>query len=208
MFKFNKISLSIVRLTVVSVSLGALFGSHLSYATDTYNSNKKTTVEQTTTQTTSTAPAARPVAKKAAPVTTTTSNTTTLTTKEGDLRKVLDADALKKMDDSLCVNGFKAYVGNIDKNVCQSKATAPDLAYSCIWKEEGNAAYAPTPQGPCALDYAEHQGSIIVAKNDYKSDPPLSYGTEAQCCFRAAKGPTTSTVEVSPTTTTVAPKTK
>ncbi|MDO8520243.1 MAG: hypothetical protein Q7T11_08800 [Deltaproteobacteria bacterium] len=198
MFKFNKIS-------VATLSLGALFCAPL-YAADTYNSKKTTTVEQTTTQTTSTAPrpAARP--KKVAPVTTTTSSTTTLTTKDGDMRKVLDEKALKKMSKSLCVTGFKAQVGSGKKNVCQNKATAPDIAYSCVWKEKGDAAYAPTNQGPCSLDYSEHQGSIVITKSDYASSPPLRYGAEAQCCFRAAQGPQTSTLERSPTTTTVAPK--
>lgn len=192
MLKINKISLA-----AVSLVLGTLSGIPLSFAADSYNSNKTTTVEQTTVQTTSTPP--RPVVKKVAPVT--TSTTTTLTTTDGDLRKVLDEDALKKMSDTLCVEGFKASVGNDTKNVCQGKATAPDIAYSCVWKDDGNAAYPQTPQGPCTLDYAVHQDSIIVTKNDYASNPPLPYGSEAQCCFRAAKGPTTSTVETSPTTT-------
>ena len=192
MLKINKISFAAVGLV-----LGTLSGVASTYATDTYNSNKTTTVQQTTTQTTSTAP--RPVVKKVAPVTTET--TTTLTTTEGDVRKVLDEDALKKISDTLCAKGFKASVGNDKKNVCQGKATVPDIAYSCVWTEEGNAAYPQTPQGPCTLDYAVHQDSIIVTKNDYASSPPLSYATEAQCCFRAAKGPTTSTVETSPTTT-------
>lgn len=205
MLKLNKISLAIA-----GVTLWTLMGAHLVHAADTYDNKKTTTVEQTTVQTSTTAPrpAVRAV-KKAAPVipvTTTTSNTTTLTTQEGDLRKVLDEDALKKMSDSLCAESFKAYVGNDGKNICQGKATVPDIAYSCIWKGEGNAAYAPTPQGPCALDFSEHAGSIIVTKDDYSSSPPLSYGTEAHCCFRAAKGPTTSTIAVSPTTTTVVPK--
>lgn len=205
MFKLNKISF-----VAVSVTLGVFLSSPVSYAVDTYNNNKTTTVESTTTQTSTTTPprpAAQPV-KKVAPVTTTTSNTTTLTTKEGDIRKVLDEEALKKMQATLCTSGFKAYVGNDTKNVCQSKGVVPDIAYSCVWKEEGNAAYAQTPQGPCALDFSEHQGSIVVAKNDYSSSPPLSYGTEAQCCFRAAKGPTTSNMQVSPTTTTVTPVSK
>lgn len=81
MFKLNKISLA-----VVSVSIGALLSAHFLYATDTYNNKKTTTVEQTTTQTTTTAP--RPI-KKVVPVTTTTTKMTTLTTKEGELRKVL-----------------------------------------------------------------------------------------------------------------------
>lgn len=204
MYKFIKISL-----TFSAVTLTASLISPSSYAVDTYDNKKTTTVEQTTTQTTTTAPKpiARPV-KKVAPVTTTTSNTTTLTTKEGELRKVLDEDALKKLSDTLCAEGFKAYVGNDKQNVCQGKATVPDIAYSCVWHERGNAAFAPTPQGPCALDYVEHQASIIVTKSEFTASPPLPYGTEAHCCFRAAQGPTTSTVETSPTTTTVAPKVK
>jgi hypothetical protein len=205
MFKFN-----IMSVAVVGVSLGTLFGSPVAHATDTYNNQKTTTVEQTTTQTTSTAPhvVAKPV-KKVAPVTTTTSNTTTLVTKDGELRKVLDEDALKKLaqdDGGVCVTGFKAYVGNDKKNVCQTKAKSPDIAYSCVWHEEGNAAFAPTPQGPCSLDYAEHQESIVVTKSEFTAGPPLPYGTEAQCCFRAAQGPATSTVVVSPTTTSVVHK--
>ncbi len=205
MFQFKKIPLA-----VVSLSLGVLLTSQIASAAETYNNKKTTTVEQTTTQTsTTTAPRATPrAAPKVVPVTTTSNTTTTLTTKEGELRKVLDEDALKdlaKLDNGLCAEGFKSSVGNDNKNICQGKGVAPDIAYSCIWKEEGNAAYAPTPQGPCTLDYAEHKGSIIVTKNDYKSFPPLPYGSEAQCCFRAAKGPATSSVEVSPTTTTVTP---
>jgi hypothetical protein len=197
MLKFNTKSLA-----TVSVTLGLLLSSQLSHAADTYNNKKTTTVEQTTTQTTSTAPrpaarpAPRPVAK-VAPVT--TSSTTTVTVKNGDLRKVLDEDALKKMSDSLCTEGFKAYVGNDKKNVCQGKAEVPDLAYSCVWNESGNAAYSPTEQGPCSLDYSVHKDSIVVTKNEYTANPPLSYGTEAQCCFRAAQGPAVSSTEVSPT---------
>ena len=206
MFQSKKISI-----TVLSITLGTLLYSPLfSYAKDTYESKKTTTVEQTTTST-STKPATSTPVKKAAPVkpvTTTTSTTTTSTTNEGDVRKVLDEKALKKMSDSLCVKGFKAYVGNDEKNICQSKAEVPDIAYSCVWKDEGNAAYAATAQGPCALDYSEHKGSLMVTKNDYKSYPPLPYGSEAQCCFRAAKGPKTVDVQVSPTTTTVTPTTK
>ncbi|OGQ23189.1 MAG: hypothetical protein A3I05_02850 [Deltaproteobacteria bacterium RIFCSPLOWO2_02_FULL_44_10] len=201
-FRWNK-----VQLVVVGLSLGVLFSGPLSHAADTYNNKKTTTIEQTTTQTRSTAPAVRP-AKKEIPVTTTTSNTTTSTTKEGDLRKVLDADALKKMSDSLCVTGFKAYVGNDKKNVCQGNASAPDVAYSCVWAKKGNAAFAPTVQGPCSLDYSEHQKSVVITKGEYTSRPPLAYGTEAHCCFRAARGPSTNTVERSPTTTTVEPSPK
>lgn len=156
-------------LAIASLSLGILLSNHLAYAADT----KVTT---------------------ATPVTTTTS-----ITKEGDVRKVLDEDALKKMADGLCVEGFKAYVGNDNKNICQGQADAPDIAYSCVWHEDGNAAFAPTPEGPCSLDFVEHRKSLIVTKNEYTASPPLPYGTEAHCCFRAAQGPATSTVEVKPT---------
>lgn len=192
MFKINKISLALL-----SLSLGSLLSSNFSYAASTYDNKKTTTVEQTTTQTTSTAPVVYR-AKKVVPVT--TEKTTTLTVKEGEPRQVLDEDALKKMADSLCVEGFKAYVGNDNKNVCQGKATVPDLAYSCVWHENGNAAFSSDPQGPCTLDFSEHQKSIVVTKNEYTASPPLPYGTEAQCCFRAAQGPSVSTLETSPTT--------
>ncbi|MBF0104403.1 MAG: hypothetical protein HQM16_03645 [Deltaproteobacteria bacterium] len=172
--------------------------SHLTYAADTYDNKKTTTVEQTTTQSTTTKPKPVVIYKRSKPVL--TKETTTVTIKEGALRTVLDEDALKKMLDSLCVDGFRAYVGNDKKNVCQSKATTPDIAYSCIWKENGNAAFAPTDQGPCALDYAEHKESVIITKDDYTASPPLAYGTEAQCCFRAAQGPDTKTSTTSPVT--------
>jgi hypothetical protein len=187
---------------MVGLSLSFFSSAPLLHAADTYNKST-TTVEKTTTQT-STAP--RRAVKKAAPVTTTTSNTTTMVTREGEMRKVLDENALKKMSDSLCVKGFRAYVGNDKKNLCQGKATSPDIAYSCVWSEDGNAAYSPTTRGPCALEHSEHQESIAVSKDDYSSHPPLAYGTEAHCCFRAAQGPPTSTMEKSPTVTTVAPK--
>lgn len=201
MFKYNKILL-----TLVGLSLGGLLTSHLSQATDTYNNKKTTTVEQTTTATTTTAPKPVKKASPVKPVTVTTSNTTTLTTKEAEPRKVLDEDTLKNMIETVCVHGFKAYVGNDKKNVCQGKATVPDIAYSCVWHEDGQAAFEPTPQGPCMLDFTEHRGSIVVTKEEFSTSPPLPYGTEAHCCFRAAKGPSTSTVETSPTTTTVVPK--
>ncbi len=192
----------------LSLFLGVLCASHITLATNTYDNKKTTTVEQTTVQTTSTAPAPAPVKKAAptTPLTTTTTNTTTLTTKPGELRKVLDEAALKKMSDSLCVKGFKPYVGNDTKNVCQGLAVVPDLAYSCVWTDAGSAAFAPTVQGPCTLEYAEHKKSLIITKTDYSTSPPLPYGTEAQCCFRAAQGPATSSVETSPTTTIVVPK--
>jgi hypothetical protein len=164
--------------SMISAFFGILLLSPVTYGEDT-----TTQVQQVTTQT---IPPAK-VVKKTAPikVTTTTTSTTNDTTMP---RQVLDEDALKKMGDSVCTDGFRAYVGNDSKNVCQSKASSPDLAYSCVWKDNSNAAYPPTNQGPCALDYAEHRESVIVTKEDF-SNPPLSYGTEAQCCFRAAQGP-------------------
>ncbi|QQR80173.1 MAG: hypothetical protein IPJ69_12755 [Deltaproteobacteria bacterium] len=172
-----------ISLTLASLSLGALLTSSISYA-----ENKTTTVEETSSQTTTT-----PVKKSIPATTTTTYNTTETTTKESEVRVVLDQEALKKMSGTLCTDGFKAYVGNDNKNICQGKATTPDLAYSCVWDKKGEAAYASTPKGPCNLDFTEHRGSIIITKTDYKSNPPLAYGTEAQCCFRAAKDPSQKT---------------
>lgn len=188
---------------VMSLFVSGLLASPMTYATDTYNKQKTTT--ETTTQTTSTAPARRIVKKAAPPVTTTTSNTTTLTTTPGEMHPVKDEEDLKRMISQLCVDGFKAYVGNDKKNVCQTKATSPDLAYSCVWHDEGTAAYSPTAQGPCTLGYAVHKDSIIVTKAEFTS-PPLPYGTEAQCCFRSAQGDPTTAVVNSPTTTTTVQK--
>lgn len=145
----------------------------------------KTTVEETTTQTTV------PTGKRNKPVTTSSTSTTEVVTKTQP-RKVLDEEALKKMSNTLCTDGFKSVVGVDKKNVCQGKAAAPDIAYSCVWNKKGAAAYAPTEQGPCSLDFAEHRGSIVITKEDYSSSPPLPYGTEVQCCFRAAKDPSVS----------------
>lgn len=144
---------------------------------------KTTTIQETTTSTTV------PATKKKVPATTSTTTTTEITTKETQPRQVLDVEALKKMEDTLCADGFKAYVGTDKNNVCQTKATAPDIAYSCVWDKQGTAAFAPTAQGPCKLDFTNHSGSIVVTKTEYDSPPPLSYGKEAQCCFRAAQGP-------------------
>lgn len=166
------------------ILFGATFFSHLSYA-----EQKVTTTEETTTQTTTTPRGS----KKAPATTTTTSNTSATVTKEAapkpelDSRTVLNEEMLKKMSNTLCTDGFKAYVGSDKRNICQSRVTAPDIAYSCIWDKRGNAAYAPTPQGPCSLDFTDHKGSIVITKNDF-SNPPLPYGTEAQCCYRAAQG--------------------
>jgi len=64
----------------------------------------------------------------------------------------------------------------------------PDIAFTCVWNKKGPSAFAPTSQGPCNLDYTEHQGSIIMKKESFPDGAPLDYGVEAQCCFRAAKG--------------------
>lgn len=127
---------------------------------------------------------------------TVTTNKTTITSKS-EPRQVLTEGDLKNMSpNNLCVDGFKPYVGNDTKNVCQSKATTPDIAYSCVWKQDdSDSAYQPTEKGPCTLDFAEHKGSITILKNDFASNPPLSYGSEAQCCYRAAQDPVTTIIE-------------
>lgn len=117
--------------------------------------------------------------------------TTVVTSTPARARPAYSQEALKKMDDTLCVDGFDAKVGNDNKNICWGLATAPDLAYSCIWTKKGEAAYPDTLEGPCRLDFAEHRGNIIITKADYKSSPPLHYGTKVECCFRAASGPST-----------------
>lgn len=124
-------------------------------------------------------------------ITTTTSDTTVVTPAEP--RQVLSQEMLKKISSTICTPGFHAYVGNEKKNVCQNKATAPDLAYSCVWDSKGTEAYKPSAKGPCTLDFAEHADKVVITKSDYKSSPPLKYGVEAQCCFRAAKGFATTT---------------
>ncbi|MCC6272945.1 MAG: hypothetical protein IT572_05720 [Deltaproteobacteria bacterium] len=136
--------------------------------------------------------AADPVVANPPPTVTTPAGTavpgTPTTTASQAPRKVYDMETLKKMADTLCVDGFKAYVGDEGKNVCRSWATAPDLAYTCVWNKKGPPAFPPTPQGPCSLDYTEHRGNVIVTKSQYKSNPPLDFGTEAQCCYRSAAG--------------------
>lgn len=201
MLRFHTMSIA-----VMGLSLSTLCSGQFSFAADSYNNKKTTTVEQTTTQTTTTAPRAAVRAVRRAAPARPISQTTTVTVKDGELRRVLDEDALKKMSGSLCVSGFKAYVGDDHKNVCQSKANTPDIAYSCVWRKNGSAAYAPTPQGPCILDYAEHTASVLITKTEFLSSPPLPYGSEAHCCFRAAQGPSTSTVETGPTNAAIVPK--
>ena len=172
---------------MLSTALSALFGILL-FSPLAHAEQKVTTTEATTTQTTTTPSSS----KKATPVTTTITRATVTKASEPklqlDSRTVLDEEALKNMSDTLCTEGFKAYVGSEKRNICQRQVTAPDIAYSCVWDKDGNAAYAPTPQGPCSLDFTEHKGSIIITKNDF-SNPPLAYGTEAQCCHRAAQSP-------------------
>lgn len=163
---------------VVGVSLGMFMISHQSYG-----QGAGSTTTQNTTQTVTT-----PVKKGAAKVETTE---TTVTSTPARARPAYSQEALKKMDHTLCTDGFDAKIGNDNKNICSGMATAPDLSYSCIWTKKGEAAYPVTLQGPCNLDFAEHRGNIVITKADYKSSPPLPYGTKIECCYRAAKGPAT-----------------
>lgn len=102
-------------------------------------------------------------------------------------RAVYDQEALKKMEGKLCVEGFKSYVGTESKNVCNSIATPPDLAYTCAWDKDGPEAFPATNQGPCTLDYAEHRGDVVITREKWKDNPPMKYGAKAMCCFRASK---------------------
>lgn len=145
---------------------------------------------QSITTTTTTQSKARAIHHKKA---VTTISDTTVTTTPAEPRQVLSQDMLKKNSSSICAPGFQAYVGNDKKNVCQNKATAPDIAYSCVWAQKGTEAYKPSAKGPCTLDFAEQLDKVVMTKSDYKSSPPLKYGVEAQCCFRAAKGAPTTT---------------
>lgn len=175
---FKKISLTVLSLTLAILPI--LYFSYLSYGEE-----RKTTVQESSSQTISTPS----TSKKSKPETTTTTyNTNTTTTTKVQPRQVLNEETLKKISNTLCTEGFKAYVGTDKKNICQSQVNAPDIAYSCVWNRKGTSAYAPTTQGPCTLDFTEHRGSILITKNDFVSNPPLSYGSEAQCCYRAAKG--------------------
>lgn len=162
-------------LIAVGAIAGVLIVGHFVYA-----ETSSTTVQQTTVQT------VKPrVVKKAKPV---VEETTTITTvKESEPRQVMTQDTLKKLSDSLCTKGFKPYFGTDKKNVCRSKAETPDIAYSCVWKDKGPAAFEPDMKGPCGLDFARHSGRIVIDKNTYTSGPPLKYGVEAQCCVRTAR---------------------
>jgi hypothetical protein len=151
-----------------------------------------TTIEKTDTQapkTTSHRPAAHRSRSTTTPRTK-TSITTTQTTVETRPRAVYSPKAIKKMASAgaLCAQGFKAYVGNDKKNVCQVNAEPPDLAYTCVWKEKGPASFAATSAGPCTIDYAEYKEKLPMDRSHYKSSPPFAYGTDVHCCFRAAEG--------------------
>ncbi|MCC6273085.1 MAG: hypothetical protein IT572_06425 [Deltaproteobacteria bacterium] len=166
------------------------------------HAQEKTTTTTTTVESVTQTPTAptttrrsKRVRRAPAPADTTAVTSTTVTTTEVKppppkevVRKVYDEEMLKKMSKTLCTEGFKAYVGTDKKNVCMNRATPPDLAYSCVWDKKGTPAFAPTPQGPCNLDYTVHADKVTVKKDNFPSNPPLSYGMEAQCCFRAAKG--------------------
>lgn len=180
----------------LSLSLGMLLVVPISYGQQSSTTTTTTTEQQTTIKTPVKKPAAKPAAPAAVDTTTLKSTTTTTEVKPPPpkevVRTVYDEETLKKMSDTLCTDGFKAYVGTEKKNVCMSRATTPDIAYSCVWDKDGTAAFAPTPKGPCNLDYVEHRGNVVIKKENFPDDPPLSYGKTAECCFRAAKGLETS----------------
>lgn len=174
-----------ILLTAVVVALGTLIMSHQSYAQGTTSTTTKETVTT-------------PAKKKVAATVETTESTTTTT--PAAPRPAYDQKALKKMDDTLCADGFDAKVGNDNKNICFGKASPPDTAYTCLWTKKGEAAFPATPRGPCNLDNSEHRGNIVITKADYKSSPPLPYGTKVECCFRAAKGQAMTSTTSSTTT--------
>jgi len=186
----------------LSATLGMLWISAPSFSQTTTST---TTVDSTTTKTAvvpvKKAPVHRRTTTVTKPVQESTSVTSTTTTvvppppppQKEVVHKVYDEEMLKKMQNTLCGQGFKAYVGLDKKNVCSNQATAPDIAYSCVWDKKGAAAFEPTEQGPCSLDYTVHKGSVTIKKELYKDNPPLDYGKEAQCCFRAAKSLETAT---------------
>jgi hypothetical protein len=187
---FKKMSFSIL-----GPSFGILLISFFAYGqtspTGQTSTTTTTTIEQTTKTPPSTKkrvskPAAKPVEQTTIQSTTTTTEVTPPPPQKEVVRKVYDEEALKKM--TICVEGFKSYVGSNDKNVCRGKATPPDIAYTCKWDKKGPPAFSPTQQGPCSLDFTEHRGGIVIKKDNFPSGPPLSYGTQVECCFRAAKG--------------------
>ncbi len=174
--------------------IAAYFISICSYGQE--KTSTTTTVQETTTQVKPVRRSYRKVRPAPKPAEVTTSTISTSTTTEAEppkmvARKVYDSETLKKISNTICTEGFKAYIGTDKKNVCLNKASPPDLAYTCVWDKKGTPAYAPTPQGPCSLDFVEHKGSVTIKKDTFPHDAPLSYGVEAQCCFRAAQGPAT-----------------
>ena len=189
---------------LLTTALGAFLFSPMASAQEKSTTTTTTTIEATTVKP-APAPAKKSVAPKpvvkkapAAPATTATSVTSTTTTTEVVkpppppqmvARKPYDEETLEKMRETICAPGFKAYVGTDKKNVCLTKATAPDIAYSCVWDKDGPPAFAATTQGPCNLDFTEHRGRVVIKKETFADDPPLSYGKEAICCYRAAVGP-------------------
>jgi len=193
---------------ILGFALGMLAFSPVAFGQAQQQSTTTTTTVQESSQTKAPvrsyhrrAPVAPSSAAKSSSVKsedTTTSTSVTTTTvaapppppKKEVVHKVYDEEQLKKMADKLCTDGFRAYVGTEKKNVCMSRASAPDISYTCVWDKKGTPAFAPTKQGPCNLDYTEHQGSMIIKKENSSSGvkPALPFGTEAQCCFRPAKG--------------------
>lgn len=185
--------------TIFSILLGAFVSAQV-YAETKTTTTEETTVQTktvpqktSTTQTTSTVQTSPPrhstVKPKPATTTTTYNNTSETTITNFEPRKVMDEEALKKIQATLCTPGFKAYISTDVRNVCQSTVKVPDIAYSCVWKKKGPAAFAETDQGPCSLDFTKHNGSVAVSKATYPHNAPLAYGTEAQCCLREAKDP-------------------
>lgn len=185
---------------ITSPVLGALFGFLFlfSYGLAQEKTTTTTTTMEQTTQTPVKKSSSQHVRKtttkaKATPepqTTTSVYSTTTTTEVKPKIidRKVYDEGTLKKLGNNLCANGFKAYVGNVKTNVCLRQANPPDISYTCVWNEKGPQAFPSNTQGPCNLDYTEHHGSITIRKDNFPN-PPLAFGTEAQCCYRAAKGP-------------------
>lgn len=180
----------------LALSLGVLFGiPFLGLAQ---------AAEETTVQTTTTVPSVTSVPAKQqsqAPKVTTpkyysrrsstplvTTTTTTISSPTPTPRKIYDEDLLKDISNTLCTDGYRAYVGNENKNVCQGKAESPDIAYTCVWKKKGPQVYPASMAGPCNLDYTDHMGEYAITREYYKRSPPLPYGSEVQCCFRAAAG--------------------
>ena len=194
----RKLSLSVLSISASLLLAFLAFGQEKTTTTTTTIESVQTKAPASSGKTKHVAkPAAKPAAK--AETTSVMSTTTTTEVKPPPpkevVHKVYDEKTLEKMSDGLCSNGFKAYVGSEKKNVCRVQATAPDIAYSCVWDKDGPQAFAPTEQGPCNLDYTEHRGTITINKEKFPDNPPLKYGMEAQCCYRPAKGLETAAVQ-------------